>query len=86
MARHGQNSGGTWDDQRAKATYQSTPDKESPLWNTHSQVIYWWTATEVDADHAFMIVYDGQVWPRTKQFGPAYVGYRCVKEPPTNPV
>lgn len=81
MARHGQNSGGVWDAERAEAIYTTTPDKESPLWNTHSQVIYWWTATEVDAEHAYIIVYDGKVWPRAKQFGPAYLGFRCVKSP-----
>ena len=79
MARPGENSGGVWDTERAKATYRTTPDKESPLWNVHSQVIYWWTATEVDDEHAYIIVYDGKVWPRTKQFGPAYLGFRCVK-------
>jgi hypothetical protein len=79
MARHGQNSGGVWDAELAKATYQTTPDKESPLWNVYSQVIYWWTATEVDGERAYIIVYDGQVWPRSKDFGPAYLGFRCVK-------
>jgi hypothetical protein len=81
MARHGQNSGGVWNAETAKATYKTTPDKESPLWNAHSQVIYWWTATEVDEEHAYIIVYDGKVWPRAKQFGPAYLGFRCVKQP-----
>jgi hypothetical protein len=79
MARHGQNSGGVWDADIAKATYNTTPDKESPLWNIHSQVIYWWTETEVDEDRAYIIVYDGKVWPRAKQFAPAYLGFRCVK-------
>ncbi|MBW7885015.1 MAG: DUF1566 domain-containing protein, partial [Caldilineaceae bacterium] len=83
MARHGQNSAGVWDAAAAKATYETTPDKESPLWNVYSQVIYWWTATEVDEERAYIIVYDGQVWPRAKQFGPAYLGFRCVKEPST---
>jgi hypothetical protein len=81
MARHGQNSGGVWDAEIAKATYKTTPDKESPLWNVHSQVIYWWTATEVDEEHAYIIVYDGKVWPRAKQFSAAYLGFRCVKQP-----
>jgi hypothetical protein len=81
MALHGQNSGGVWDAAAAKATYEKAPDKESPLWNVHSQVIYWWTATEADAEHAYIIVYDGKVWPRTKEFGPAYLGFRCVKRP-----
>jgi hypothetical protein len=82
LARHGQNSGGVWDAQSAEATYHTTPDKESPLWAVHSQVIYWWTATEVDSDRAYIIVYDGDVWPRSKEFGPAYLGFRCVKTPP----
>jgi len=81
MARHGQNSGGVWDAENAEATFEETPDKESPLWNIHSQVIYWWTATEVDNEHAYMIVYDGKVWSRSKEFGPAYLGFRCVKGP-----
>jgi len=79
MALHGQNSGGVWDAEIGKATYETTPDKESPLWNVYSQVIYWWTATEVDEERAYIIVYDGKVWPRSKQFGPAYLGFRCVK-------
>jgi hypothetical protein len=81
MALHGRNSGGVWDSETAKATYESTPDKESPLWNIHSQVIYWWTATEVDEQRAYIIVYDGKVWPRAKGFGPAYLGFRCVRQP-----
>ena len=79
MALHGQNSGGVWDAENGKAIYNTTPDKESPLWNLNSQVIYWWTATTIDEEHAYIIVYDGKVWPRPKQFSPAYLGYRCVK-------
>lgn len=81
MARHGENSGGIWEAASTEATYSTTPDKESPLWDPYSQVIYWWTATEVDAEHAYIIVYDGKVWPRAKEFGPAYLGFRCVREP-----
>lgn len=81
MARHGQNSGGEWDPKTTVASYQITPDKESPLWNIHSQVIYWWTATEINEEKAFIIVYDGKVWPRSKEFAPDYLGYRCVKNP-----
>jgi hypothetical protein len=79
MALHGENSGGEWDAEAAEATYEITPDKESPLWNVHSQVIYWWTATEIDEEKAYIIVYDGKVWPRSKQFGPDYLGFRCVR-------
>ena len=79
MALHGQNSDGVWDAETAEAAYKTRPDKESPLWNIYSQVIYWWTATEVNEEKAYIIVYDGKVWPRSKQFGPAYLGFRCVK-------
>ena len=79
MTRHGENSDGIWNAEMAEATYATTPDKESPLWNIHSQVIYWWTVTEVDEADAYMIVYDGKVWPRAKSFGPDYLGFRCVK-------
>lgn len=81
MARHGRNSGGVWDTENAETVYETRPDKESPLWNVHSQMIYWWTATEVDEERAYIIVYDGKVWSRAKQFGPAYLGFRCVKRP-----
>jgi hypothetical protein len=79
MSLHGQNSSGVWDAENAEANYKTTPDKESPLWNIHSQVIYWWTATEINEEKAYIIVYDGKVWPRSKQIGPAYLGFRCVK-------
>jgi len=81
MARHGQNSGGAWNAEIGEATYEIRPDKESPLWNAHSQVIYWWSASEIDEDHAYIIVYDGKVWTRLKEFGPEYLGFRCVKMP-----
>ncbi|MCA9966213.1 MAG: hypothetical protein KC423_18315 [Anaerolineales bacterium] len=79
LARHGENSGGVWDAERAEAVYATTPDKEPPLWNIYSPVIYWWTATEVNEQNAYIIVYNGQVWPRTKSFAPDYLGFRCVK-------
>ena len=81
MARHGDNSAGEWDAPAGQASYQTCPDKQSPLWNVYSQVIYWWTATEVDEEDAYIIVYDGKVWLRWKVFGPAYLGFRSVQEP-----
>lgn len=80
MQRHGQSCGGTWDAATGSASYQRRPDKESPLWDIYSQVIYWWTATEVDEGTALIIVYDGKVWPRPKRARWAYLGFRAVKE------
>lgn len=79
MSRHGANSGGVWNAQTKVVIYRVRPDKESPLWNVHSQVIYWWTATEVDGENAYIIVYDGKIGSRRKRFAPGTLGYRCVK-------
>ncbi|MDJ0635985.1 MAG: hypothetical protein QNJ34_22555 [Xenococcaceae cyanobacterium MO_188.B29] len=84
MSRHSENSEGRWDSQKAQASYQTRPDKETPLWNVHSQVIYWWTDTEVDEEQTYIIAYDGKVWQRTKRFRLGYLGFRCVKEPSTD--
>lgn len=81
MSRHGVNSSGVWGAPTRTATYRVRPDKESPLWNIHSQVVYWWTADEVNEENAYIVVYDGKVWSRRKQFAPATLGYRCVKNP-----
>jgi len=32
-----------------------------------------------DEERAYIIVYDGKVWSRAKQFSAAYLGLRCVK-------
>ncbi len=79
MALHGLNSGGEWDHTNAKAKYQIKPDKEFPLWDIYSQIIYWWTSSEVDGKNSYMIVYDGKVWPRAKNLDMDYLGFRCVK-------
>jgi hypothetical protein len=79
MQCHGKSSGGSWDAALGKALYHRTPDKESPLWDTHSKVIYWWTATELNEREAYIIVYDGQVWRRPKRAHLGYLGFRAVK-------
>ena len=76
---HGKNSGGVWNPKTATASYEQRPDKESPLWDIHSHVVYWWTATEVGEDQAYIIVFDGKVWPRRKAFGPGYLAFRAVR-------
>lgn len=81
MMRHGNNCGGEWNVADARATYRTVPDKESPLWNAHSKVIYWWTATTIDKDRANIIVYDGKVWTRRKAVTYGYLGFRAVKSP-----
>lgn len=81
MARHGVNSGGVWDEARGVATYEIKPDKESPLWVSYSETIYWWTASEVGDDHAWRIVYSGAVFRMRKGLRMGSQGFRAVREP-----
>jgi len=80
MHRHGQHCGGTWDAARRRASYERRPDKESPLWDVHSLVIYWWTAIEVNEREAFIIVYDGKAWPRPKSLRMSSLVFRAVRD------
>jgi hypothetical protein len=80
LVHHGKNAGGTFDTVTRKAHYIVYPDKESPLWNMHLKTIYWWTETEVDKERAYIIVYNGGVWPRMKSQRPDYMNFRAVKD------
>ena len=82
MMLHGENAGGVWDAEKETAIYKKTPDKESPLWDVHSKVIYYWTAdTSVhDEKKASIIVYDGGVYARRKIDHYGYLSFRAVKE------
>ena len=80
MSLHGENSGGVWDAGEAKASYDKTPDKESPLWDVHSRVIYYWTSSEASGGNAYIIVYDGKVYERRKSSSYGYLGFRAVKD------
>lgn len=82
MSLHGENCGGVWSPQTETATYQKTPDKESPLWALHSKVIYYWTAgtSMHNPDQAYIIVYNGGVFAKTKTGTMAYQSFRAVKD------
>lgn len=79
--RGGRSSEGSWDPVQQKASYRRMPDKESPLWDVHSKVIYWWTATEAPAGKALTIAYDGRVWARPKSAQRGYLAFRSVRTP-----
>lgn len=81
MMRQGENAGGLWDQNTERAVYARTPDKETPLWDLHSKVIYYWTADTPrdDLQQAYMIVYHGGVFRRNKQDGQDYLSFRAVK-------
>jgi hypothetical protein len=77
--RHDLNCGGVWDSVTHRGTYQTEPDKESPLWNVHSKVIYWWTANELSDSTALIYVYNGALFPRIKRIKPGYLAFRAVR-------
>lgn len=79
MQRHGVNAQG-YLNESGMPEYEVRPDKETPLWNIHSKVIYWWTNTEIDQDYAYIIVYDGKIWKRRKAFSANYLAFRAVKD------
>lgn len=76
----GTHAGGIWDGNARRASYRAMPDKEPPLWNPYSQVIYWWTAEEVDAERAYRVAYNGYVTRLSKTVGSGYLACRCVRE------
>ncbi|HBE67519.1 MAG TPA: hypothetical protein DDW52_05150 [Planctomycetaceae bacterium] len=77
--RANQPCNGVYDERTQTASYQTRPDKETPMWNPRSQVIYMWTAEEIDDSTALMIVYDGKLWPRPKDARWGYLGFRAVR-------
>ena len=79
---HGENAGGTWVPENEKAVYKITPDKETPLWDPHSKVIYYWTDTIESEEGAYIIVYNGGVYARSMDIHPDYLSFRAVKDCP----
>ncbi len=84
MHRHGKHCGGRWDGESEFPSYRVKPDKETPLWNVHSNVIYWWTADETDEDHAYRVCYNGRIKSTKKTWAPSYFAFRAVKKPPSD--
>ena len=79
MAYRGRNAGGTWDARPERATFRVLPDKEAPLWDPFSPVVYLWTADESAGQRAYFVSFEGRAFTRPKRASPQYQGYRCVK-------
>ena len=80
MTRHGANCRGAWDPTNARASYAIMPDKEPPLWNPYSPVIYWWTSSERTSGQAYSIDFNGQVYCRSKESNLGSQAFRAVRE------
>lgn len=79
--RHGRNAGGVWDSKTRTAQFDITPDKEPPLWNGYSKIIYWWTGSESESDQALRFCYNGHIMPLPKKIAYGYLGFRAVRQP-----
>lgn len=77
---HNENAGGVWIKEEERPEYELTPDKETPLWDPHSMIIYYWTATPAGEGKAYIISYNGYVHPGNIENKYGYLSFRAVKE------
>lgn len=57
------------------------PDKETPLWATDLEPIYYWVAEEFNEEMVFYVNYQGAINAQPKRWGNPRHGYRCVRDP-----
>lgn len=81
MSLHDENAGGEWDADAQTSHYKVKPDKETPLWDMHSQIIYYWTQTGYGEGRVYIVVYDGGVYTRSRNSIYGYLSFRAVKDP-----
>lgn len=82
LTRNGHNARGVWARDRGRAVYQLCPDKESPLWEPYSPVIYWWTQSKGPRENTrYGIAYNGYVKVVNERSGWASLGFRLVRNP-----
>jgi hypothetical protein len=81
LTRGNQNAGGVWDSAQGRPSYDSKPDKESPLWDPFAPLIYLWTSDELDQQRAWIVVYHGGVYAKPKNIGSPSFGFRAVRAP-----
>jgi hypothetical protein len=79
LVRHGAHAGCTWDGTARRAVCAVRPDKETPLWDPQSRVVYYWTSDEADQGNAHFVVYHGAVVATPKYAALGSRGYRCVR-------
>lgn len=80
LVRGGRHCEGSLDPTTGQARFARRPDKESPLWDPHSKIIYWWTASEAGPERAYRIAYNGHVMALPKSGAWGYLGFRCVRD------
>jgi hypothetical protein len=87
LVRGGENAGCTWDGESWEADCDRQPNKDTPLWASDEQPIYYWAADEYDEEMAWYVPftgggkYGGAISYQPKDWGNPRHGYRCVREP-----
>jgi len=79
LVHHGAQAGCSWNGRTGRQPCALTPDKETPLWNPKSPIIYLWTADEAHGGEAYYVTYHGSVSTSPKYIGLGSRGYRCVR-------
>jgi hypothetical protein len=78
LTRKNKNCGGILT-KTGRALYKISPDKETPLWNPNSMIIYYWTSEKRGDGFVYMVSYNGRILSRYGDNGAGYHGFRCVK-------
>jgi len=81
LTRDGKNVSGKWNSVKKSAYYDRQPDKETPLWNPTSTIIYWWTSSRCnDGSAAYVICYNGKVKKHRLNRRMGSLGFRAVRD------
>jgi len=78
LTRKNKNCGGKLT-KEGGAVYKISPDKETPLWDPNSMIIYYWTSESKGDRLVYMVSYNGRILSRYGDNGAGYHGFRCVR-------
>lgn len=87
LTRRGENARCTWDGERGSAECLLQPNKDTPLWASEMDAVYYWSADEYDEESAWYVPYTGgiryggAIGHQPKNWGNLRHGYRCVRKP-----
>jgi hypothetical protein len=68
-----------WNPVTGQTSYATKPDKESPLWNPYSPIVYWWTSSQLSDSGAYSVDFNGKVYDRNKGSNMGSQGFRAVR-------
>jgi hypothetical protein len=86
LVRGGENAGCVWDGESSSADCSTQPNKDTPLWASDEEPIYYWSADEYDEESAWYVPYTGggsyggAIAYQPKGWGNPRHGFRCVRD------